>query len=61
MPATGIGARLLGEIQRELAARNVVLRIVEARSSVRDLIRKEIGMSVGEVSRKISVDDAVAS
>jgi hypothetical protein len=41
--------------------RNVVLRIVEARSSVRDLIRKEIGMSVGEVSRKISVDDAVAS
>ena len=55
------GARLLGEMQRELAARNVVLRIVEARSSVRDLIRKEIGMSVGEVSRKISVDDAVAS
>ena len=55
------GARLLGEIQRELAARNVVLRIVEARSSVRDLIRKEIGMSVGEISRKISVDDAVTS
>jgi sulfate permease, SulP family len=55
------GARLLGEIQRELAARGVALRIVEARSSVRDLIRKEIGMSVGEVSRKISVDDAVAA
>ncbi|TMH63388.1 MAG: STAS domain-containing protein, partial [Betaproteobacteria bacterium] len=55
------GARLLGEIQRELAARGVRLRIVEARSSVRDLIRKEIGMSVGEVSRKISVDDAVAA
>jgi len=55
------GARLLGEVQRELAARNAALRIVEARSSVRDLIRKEVGMSVGEVSRRISVDDAVAS
>ena len=55
------GARMLGEIQRELAGRNAALRIVEARSSVRDLIRKEIGMSVGEVSRRISVDDAVAS
>ena len=54
------GARMLGEIQRELAARGIALRIVEARSSVRDLIRKEIGMSVGEVSRRISVDDAVA-
>jgi hypothetical protein len=28
---------------------------------VRDLIRKEIGMSVGEVSWKVSVDDAVAA
>jgi high affinity sulfate transporter 1 len=55
------GTRLLGEIQRDLAARNMVLRIVEARSSVRDLIRKELGMSVGEVSRRISVDDAIAA
>jgi MFS superfamily sulfate permease-like transporter len=55
------GARLLGEIQRELAARGAALRIVDARSSVRDLVRKEVGTSVGEISRRISIDDAVAS
>jgi hypothetical protein len=37
------------------------MRIVEARASVRDLIRKEIGMSVGEVNRRISIDDALAA
>ncbi len=55
------GARLLGEIQRELAARGVAMRIVDARSSARELIRKEIGLSVGEVSRAISIDDALAA
>lgn len=55
------GARMVGEVERELATRGAALRVVEARSSVRDLIRKEIGMSIGEVSRRISVDDAVAS
>jgi sulfate permease, SulP family len=53
------GARLLRELQAELTARGATLRIVEARSSVRDLIRKEVGVSVGEVSRRISLDDAV--
>ena len=53
------GVRLLGEMQRALAARGVALRIVEARAGVRDLIRKEVGMSVGEVSRRISIDDAI--
>ncbi len=55
------GARLVGEMQRELAARGVALRIVDARASVRDLIRDELGMSVGEVSRRISIDDAVTA
>jgi high affinity sulfate transporter 1 len=55
------GARLLGEVQRELAARGAMLRIVDARSSVRDLIRKEVGMSVGEISRRLSIDDAVTA
>ncbi len=55
------GARLLGEIQRELAARGAALRIVDARSSVRDLIRKEVGPSVGEVSRRVSIDEAVSA
>jgi high affinity sulfate transporter 1 len=53
------GARLIGALQRELSARGVELRVVEARSTVRDLLRKEVGPSVGEVSRRISVDDAV--
>ena len=53
------GARLLGEMQRELAARGAMLRLVDARASARDLIRKELGMSVGEISRRISIDDAV--
>jgi len=33
---------------------------VEAHAGARDLIRKEVGMSVGEVSRRISIDDAIA-
>ena len=55
------GGRLLGETQRELAARGVAMRVVEAHAPVRDLIRKELGMTVGEVSRRISIDDAIAA
>ena len=55
------GVHLLSETQRMLAARGAGLRLVEARSSVRDLIREEIGMSVGEVSRRISIDDAITA
>ena len=53
------GAQLIAEMQRELAGRGVAFQIVEARSAVRDLIRKALGMSVGEVNRRISIDDAV--
>jgi high affinity sulfate transporter 1 len=53
------GARLLGEVQRELASRSVLLRVVEAHAAVRDLVRKEIGTSLGEISRRISVHDVV--
>lgn len=55
------GARMLGAIQRELATRKIALHIVEARSSVRDLIRKELGTSAGTISRIVSVDDAVTA
>jgi len=55
------GVRMLGELQRELAARGVTLRLVDARASVRDLIRKDLGMSVGEITRRTSIDDAVAA
>ena len=54
------GVRMLGEIQRELGARGAKLRIVDARAGVRDLIRAELGTSVGEVARRISIDDAIA-
>ena len=35
------------------------MRIVEALAPVRELIRKEIGTSAGEISRRISIDDAI--
>jgi hypothetical protein len=38
----------------------VAMRIVEAHAQVRDLLRKEVGMSVGEISRRISIDDAIS-
>src|SRR5215813_11743536 len=55
------GGRLLGEVQRELAARSVKLRLVDARATVRDLLREEIGVSLGEVTRRMSVDDVIRS
>jgi MFS superfamily sulfate permease-like transporter len=55
------GVRLLGEMQRELAERGVALRFVDAHAPVRDLVRKEVGMDAGEVSRRISTDDAVTA
>ena len=54
------GARMLGEVQRELAPRGAKLRLVEARAGVRDLLRAEVGASVGEVSRRLSIDNAIA-
>jgi SulP family sulfate permease len=54
------GARLLGEVQRELAARGIPFRIVDARASARDLIREELGAGVGEISRRISLDDVIS-
>jgi MFS superfamily sulfate permease-like transporter len=55
------GARLLGDIERELSARGATLRIVDARAPVRDLLRKEIGPSIGEVSRRLSIDEVLAA
>ena len=53
------GARLLGDVQRELDARGILLRAVEAHATVRELVRKEIGTNLGEISRRISIDDVV--
>jgi sulfate permease, SulP family len=54
------GARMLGELQRELAQRGAKLRLIDARAEARALLRTEIGMDVGEVSRRLSIDDALA-
>ena len=53
------GARLVGEMQRAVAAQGATLRVVEAHAAARDLIRKEVGMSVGAVSRRLSIDDVI--
>jgi high affinity sulfate transporter 1 len=53
------GGRMLGELQRELATRGAKLRVVDARAGVRDLIRAEVGMAVGEVTRRLSIQDAI--
>jgi high affinity sulfate transporter 1 len=53
------GGRLLGEVQRELETRGVKLRLVDARATVRDLLRAEIGTSIGEVTRRMSIDDVI--
>jgi len=53
------GARMLGEVQRELAGRGAKLRLIDARSSVRDLVRAELGTAVGEVTRRLSIEAAI--
>jgi high affinity sulfate transporter 1 len=53
------GGELLGEIQRELAARDVRMRLVDPLATIRDLLRAEIGKSLGDVSRRASIDDAI--
>jgi MFS superfamily sulfate permease-like transporter len=53
-------SRLLGDIQRELATRGITLRIAEAHSRVRGFLRSGLGMSVGEISRHIEIEDLVS-
>jgi MFS superfamily sulfate permease-like transporter len=54
------GARMLGDVQRALAAQGARLRLVDARAAVRDLVRAEVGTSVGEITRRLSISDAIA-
>lgn len=52
------GAEMLNELQRELAAQGIEFRIVEAHSSVRDLLRVEgLEEKVGRIGRMKSVAD----
>ena len=52
------GAEMLNELQRDLTARGIDFRIVEARSSVRDFLRVEgLEEKVGKIGRIKSVAD----
>jgi high affinity sulfate transporter 1 len=54
------GARFIKKLYNELAARGISLKIVEAHSEVRDMLRAEgIEHLLGHISRKTSVDDLV--
>jgi high affinity sulfate transporter 1 len=54
------GAAMLAELHRELSARGIQLRIVEARAKSRDLLRAEgLEEQVGYFGRHISVEQAI--
>jgi high affinity sulfate transporter 1 len=54
------GAEMLSALNRDLAERNVTLRIVEAHAKVRDLLRAEgLEEQVGYFGRHISVEQAI--
>ncbi|KAF2336562.1 SulP family inorganic anion transporter [Flavobacterium daemonense] len=54
------GARFLKNLFFDLSARNITLKIAEARSEVRDSLRAEnLEFFMGRISRSVSVDDLV--
>jgi MFS superfamily sulfate permease-like transporter len=54
------GAGMLRELQEELAATGISLRLAEARSAVRDILRAEgLEERVGYFGRRVSVDDVL--
>jgi len=55
------GARMFISLQDEMARRGIALRLVEARSSVRDMLRLEgVEEKVGRIDRTRSLADVVA-
>jgi sulfate permease, SulP family len=56
------GSRMLHDMQGELSARGIALRIVGARGSVRDLLRADgIGDKVGGLERVATIESLVAA
>jgi sulfate permease, SulP family len=54
------GAKMFLELQTELARREIILRLVEAHASVRDLLRIEgAGNRVGRIDRFATVADVI--
>ena len=54
------GSNMLLQLSNQLNTKDIQLKIVEALSGVRDILRKQ-GMEeiIGHISRKVSIDDAV--
>ena len=50
----------VGNKSGELDGIRADVGLVEARGRVRDLLRKQLGESAGEVSRRLSLDDVVS-
>lgn len=58
-PAVDIaGTRMIGELRAELAARGVTLRLVDARASVREILRAALGEDAAALDRRLSIADA---
>lgn len=56
------GARFLKQLFIDLKAKGIVLKVAEARSEVRDILRSEnLEELLGNISRFVSVDDLVVS
>jgi high affinity sulfate transporter 1 len=55
------GGELLAEIHKELEARGVNMRLVDPLATVRDLLRAEVGPALGDVTRRLSINDAIRS
>jgi MFS superfamily sulfate permease-like transporter len=54
------GARMLRELHEELKGAGIELRLAEARSGVRDILRAEgLEERVGYFGRRVSVDDVL--
>ena len=56
------GARMLTKLSAETTARGLAMRVVEVRSTVRDILRDEgLDAKAGPISRRTSVAEAVAA
>lgn len=54
------GAKMIGQLYLDLKAMGILLRIANARASVRDILRnEEIDQLIGKISRQVSLNDIV--
>lgn len=54
------GAKMIGQLYKDLKARGILLRIANARAGVRDILRNEkVDLLIGKISRQVSLNDIV--